>query len=146
MFKNMKISTRLITAFTIVVALLIVTGVTSLIMISNVGNSLQQFHDNNYLTVTNVWSARYNLFAMRASILRSLIDEDQAVIDECLVNAQNYHAAAVESTAKLKDTYLGDLSQIDSAVSKLNALTTDLEKVRTYAKAGNTEAGYDLYN
>ena len=146
MFKNMKISTRLITAFTIVVALLIVTGVTSLIMISNVGNSLQQFHDNNYQTVTNVWSARYNLFAMRASILRSLVDKDQATIDECLVNAQNYHAAAVESTAKLKDTYLGDLSQIDSAVSKLNALTTDLEKVRTYAKAGNTEAGYDLYN
>ena len=146
MFKNMKISTRLITAFTIMVALLIVTGVTSLIMISNVGNSLQQFHDNNYQTVTNVWSARYNLFAMRASILRSLVDKDQATIDECLVNAQNYHAAAVESTAKLKDTYLGDLSQIDSAVSKLNALTTDLEKVRTYAKAGNTEAGYDLYN
>ena len=146
MFKNMKISTRLITAFTIVVALLIVTGVTSLIMISNVGNSLQQFHDNNYQTVTNVWSARYNLFAMRASILRSLIDEDQAVIDECLANAQNYHAAAVESTAKLKDTYLGDLSQIDNAVNKLNALTSDLEKVRSFAKAGNTKAGYDLYN
>lgn len=146
MFKNMKISTRLITAFTIVVALLIVTGVTSLIMISNVGNSLQQFHDNNYQTVTNVWSARYNLFAMRASILRSLIDEDQAVIDECLVNAQNYHTAAVESTAKLKDTYLGDLTQIDNAVNKLNALTSDLEKVRSFAKAGNTKAGYDLYN
>ncbi|MBR3560048.1 MAG: Tar ligand binding domain-containing protein, partial [Oscillospiraceae bacterium] len=76
MFKNMKISTRLITAFTILVALLIVTGVTSLIMISNVGNSLQQFHDNNYQTVTNVWAARYNLFAMRASILRSLVDKD----------------------------------------------------------------------
>ena len=146
MFKNMKISTRLITAFTIVVALLIVTGITSLIMISNVGNSLQQFHDNNYQTVTNVWSARYNLFAMRASILRSLVDKDQAVIDECLVNAQNYHAAAVESTAKLKDTYLGDLSQIDSAVSKLNALTSDLEKVRAYAKAGRTDDGYELYN
>ena len=146
MFKNMKISTRLITAFTIVVALLIVTGITSLIMISNVGNSLQQFHDNNYQTVTNVWSARYNLFAMRASILRSLVDKDQAVIDECLVNAQNYHAAAVESTAKLKDTYLGDLSQIDSAVSKLNALTADLEKVRAYAKAGRTDDGYELYN
>ncbi len=146
MFKNMKISTRLITAFTIVVALLIVTGVTSLIMISNVGNSLQQFHDNNYQTVTNVWSARYNLFAMRASILRSLVDKDQATIDECLVNAQNYHAAAVESTAKLKDTYLGDLSQIDSAVSKLNALTEDLEKVRGYAKSGKTDEGYKLYN
>ena len=146
MFKNMKISTRLITAFMIVVALLIVTGVTSLIMISNVGNSLQQFHDNNYQTVTNVWSARYNLFAMRASILRSLVDKDQATIDECLVNAQNYHAAAVESTAKLKDTYLGDLSQIDSAVSKLNALATNLEKVKGYAKAGRTEEGYELYN
>ena len=146
MFKNMKISTRLITAFMIVVALLIVTGVTSLIMISNVGNSLQQFHDNNYQTVTNVWSARYNLFAMRASILRSLVDNDQATIDECLVNAQNYHAAAVESTAKLKDTYLGDLSQIDSAVSKLNALATNLEKVKGYAKAGRTEEGYELYN
>ena len=146
MFKNMKISTRLITAFTILVALLIVTGVTSLIMISNVGNSLQQFHDNNYQTVTNVWAARYNLFAMRASILRSLVDKDQATIDECLVNAQNYHAAAVESTTKLKDTYLGDLSQIDSAVSKLNALTTDLEKVKGYAKAGRTDEGYKLYN
>jgi len=146
MMKNLKISTRLITAFMIVVLLLVATGVTSLIMINNVGGSLQQFHDNNYQTVTNVWAARYNLFAMRASILRSLIDEDQAVIDDCLTNAQNYHSAAVESTAKLKETYLGDLSQIDEIVNRLNALTKDLEQVRTYAKAGNTKAGYDLYN
>ena len=144
--KNMKISTRLITAFTIVVLLLVATGVTSVIMINNVGSSLQQFYDNNYQTVTNVWSARYNLFAMRASILRSLIDKDQAVIDECLVNAQNYQAAAIESTRKLKDTYLGDLSQIDSAVSKLETLSADLEQVRTYAKSGKTDAGYELYN
>ena len=146
MFKKMKISTRLITAFTIVVMLLVITGVTSLIMISNVGNSLQQFHDNNYQTVTNVWSARYNLFAMRASVLRSLIDKDQAVIDDCLKNAESYHAAAVESTEKLKATYLGDLSQIDDAVKKLNALSADLEQVRAYAKAGRTEEGYKLYN
>ena len=146
MFKNMKISTRLITAFMIIVLLLVITGVTSMIMINNVGNSLQGFYDNNYQTVTNTWSARYNLFAMRASILRALIDKDQAVIDECLVNAQNYHAAAVESTTKLKQTYLGDLSQIDNAVSGLNGLTKDLESVRSYAKSGNVEAGYKLYN
>ena len=143
--KNMKISTRLIVAFLIVIMLLVVTGVVSLIMISNVGSSLQGFYDNNYQTVTNTWQARYNLFAMRASILRSLVDNDQKQIEQCLVDAQGYHAVAVEKTSLLKNTYLGDLSQIDSVVTKLNALTNNLETVRTYALAGEEQAGYDLY-
>ena len=144
--KNLKISTRLIVAFLIVIMLLVATGVLSLVMINNVGSSLEQFHANNYQTIVNVWSARYNLFAMRASILRSLIDDDPATTQECLTSAQNYHAAAVESTAKLKETYLGDLSQIDSIVTKLNALTTNLETVRTFALANDRAGGYDLYN
>ena len=143
--KNLKISTRLIVAFLIVIMLLVATGVVSLVMINNVGNSLKEFHANNYQTVTNTWSARYNLFAMRASILRSLVDNDPAQIQTCLNDAQNYHAAAVEATAKLKDTYLGDLSQIDSAVSKLNALATNLEKVKDFALADQEEEGYELY-
>ena len=143
--KNLKISTRLIVAFLIVIMLLVATGVVSLVMINNVGNSLKEFHANNYQTVTNTWSARYNLFAMRASILRSLVDSDPAQIQTCLTDAQNYHAAAVEATAKLKDTYLGDLSQIDSAVTKLNALTTNLEKAREFALADQEEEGYEFY-
>ena len=143
--KNLQISTRLIVAFLIVIALLVVTGVVSLVMINNVGNSLQQFYDNNYQTVTNTWQARYNLFAMRASILRSLVDTDQKQIDQCLVDAQGYHSAAVEKTTLLKNTYLGDLSQIDSAVTKLNSLTKDLEEVRELSLAGQKQEGYELY-
>lgn len=143
--KNMQISTRLIVAFLIVVLLLVATGVVSLVMINNVGNSLQQFYENNYQTVTNTWAARYNLFAMRASILRSLVDPDPAQVDVCLADAQGYHAAAVEATAKLKETYLGDVSEIDSAVNKLNALTTNLEAVKNYASKGDVVDGYDLY-
>ena len=143
--KNLKISTRLIVAFLIVILLLVATGVVSLVMINNVGNSLKEFHANNYQTVINTWSARYNLFAMRASVLRSLVDKDQKQIEQCLVDAQNYHAAAVDATAKLKDTYLGDLSQIDSAVTKLNALTTNLETVRVFALNDQKDEGYELY-
>ena len=145
MMKNMKISTRLITAFMIVVALLIVTGITSLVMISNVGKSLQQFHDNNYQTVTNVWAARYNLFAMRASILRGLLDEDDSQIRECMTSAETYYNDAVSSAAKLKDTYLGDKSQIDSIVSQLNALKSNLEQVKSMALSGDWQEGYTLY-
>ena len=143
--KNMKISTRLIVAFLIVILLLVATGVISLIMINNVGSSLQQFYDNNYQTVTNTWQARYNLFAMRASILRSLVDNDPKQIDQCLVDAQGYHSAAVEKTALLKATYLGDLSQIDTVLTKLNSLTKNLETVRELSLAGDKEGGYELY-
>ena len=143
--KNMKISTRLIVAFLIVILLLVVTGVVSLVMINNVGGSLQQFYDNNYQTVTNVWSARYNLFAMRASVLRSLVDKDPNEVKNCIASAEGYQAAAIESTAKLKETYLGDLSQIDTIVSKLNALTPDLEEVQTYSLSGETDDGYEVY-
>ena len=146
MFKKMRISARLITAFMTIVALLAITGITSLVLINSVGGSLQEFHDNNYQTVTNTWSARYNLFAMRASILRSLIDKDPSTIDECLRNAESYHTSAIESTTKLKETYLGDLSQVDSAVTQLSVLRSNLETVRSYALSGNVDAGYELYN
>ena len=144
--KNMQISTRLIVAFLIVIMLLVATGVVSLVMINNVGSSLQQFYDNNYQTVNNVWSAQYNLFAMRASILRSLVDDDPATTQQCLNEAQAYHSAAIASATKTRETYLGDISQIDSIINKLNGLTTNLETVRAYALVNDRVAGYDLYN
>ena len=145
MIKDMKISTRLIAAFLCVILLLVATGVVSLVMIKDVGNSLRNFHDSSYQTVTNVWSARYNLYAMRASILRALLDDDAAAVQECVNNAQSFYAEAVASTSKMKDTYQGDRSQIDSIVSQLNAFKPDLDEVIRKAGSSDWEDGYELY-
>ena len=77
MMKNMQINTRLITSFMIVVAMLVVTGITSILMLSRVGNALQDFHQTSYQTVTNSWRAKQALADLRAYLLQATIEQDE---------------------------------------------------------------------
>ena len=45
MFKNMKLRMRLLVSYGVVIALLVVTGITSIVILSKVGNSLDEFYN-----------------------------------------------------------------------------------------------------
>ena len=49
MMKNMKISTRLILSYMLIVVLMVATSVVAIVMLGQVGKALQTFYDMEYL-------------------------------------------------------------------------------------------------
>ena len=63
--KNMKISTRLIVAFLIVVFLMVATSIVAIVMLSQVGGKTQTFYDTSYQSVTATYEGKRAISALR---------------------------------------------------------------------------------
>ena len=55
MLKNMQIAARMILSYMLIVVLMIITGVVSIVMLNQVGNALEDFHNTSFRTVENSW-------------------------------------------------------------------------------------------
>ena len=78
MFKNMKISTRLIVSYLIIVGLMVITSIVAIVMLNNVGGELETFYDTSFQVVNEAWELRYRAAAMRAGLLQATMESDDA--------------------------------------------------------------------
>ena len=149
MLKNMQINTRLITAFMIVVVFLVITGVTSIVMLSNVGDALTDFHNTSYQSVTNSWKAKQALAEMKATLLQGTLDQDTVRSTGYVSDARSAFDTYQTACADLEKTYMGDKADIERIKAITAQITPIVEQLYSYASANNLEVGYqylrDMY-
>ena len=75
--KNMKIQARLLLSYGIIIALLLVISISSIVMLSQVGKSLSDFHSTQFQTVHYSWTDRRSTYAVRAAVLQAIVDPDR---------------------------------------------------------------------
>ncbi len=134
--KNMKIRARMIISYLIIIALLIVSGVVSIVMLSKVGDNLQTFYDMQFQTVDNAWNGRRLVFSARANALMNIIattPEDVKSYSEAALQDISAIRDAVKLTQETyqgNDTYLQDsltlLDQAEPYMQQINALCEEL--------------------
>ena len=74
MMKNLKISTRLILSYMIIVALMVVTSIVAVIMLSQVGGALQNFYEEDYASVKNIVELQRDLRSVESAMTRALVE------------------------------------------------------------------------
>lgn len=129
MFKNMKIRTRLIVSYLIVIVLLLMAGITSMIMVSRVGNSLQSFYDYQFQTVDNSWLARRNVFSARSSILQAIIEPDLTKTREYIQACQTDFNGIKDAVASAGQTFQGDQALISEIQTHLQQAEPYLNQI-----------------
>lgn len=129
MFKNMKIRTRLIVSYLIVIVLLLIAGTTSMIMVSRVGNSLQSFYDYQFQTVDNSWLARRNVFSARSSILQAIIEPDLTKTREYIQSCQTDFEGIKSAVASAGQTFQGDQALISEIQTHLQQAEPYLNQI-----------------
>ena len=58
MLRNMKIKSRMLLSYTMIIGMCLIASIVSLIMLNKIGNKLSVFYNNNYMVTINVWKAR----------------------------------------------------------------------------------------
>ena len=141
--KNMQINTRLITSFMIVIAMLIITGIVSLFMLSRVGDALTDFHATSYQSVVNSWKAKQALADLSAQLLQATLEQDPATSTARENQARSAFETFQTACTDLDKTYMGDKSDIERLRSIISQVTPIVEQLYRYAEENNLEEGYN---
>ena len=88
MLKDMKIRARMILSYMIIVALLLATGIVSIVMLGSVGGALETFYNTSFQAVDQSWTGKRAISALRADLLQATVDNTG--------NTQMYVAKAKE--------------------------------------------------
>jgi len=132
MLKNMKIQARLIVSYLVIIALLLVCGITSIVMINQVGDSMTSFYDHQFHTVDNAWSARRSVFSARANMLQCIIATSEADVESTITAAREDFASIRESVKLTQGTYQGNDTYLADCLTLLDKAEPYIDEIERY--------------
>jgi len=142
--KNMKIRVRLIVSYLIIIALLLVSGITAIVMLSKVGNNLEDFYNQQFQTVDNAWMARRTVFSARANVLQAIVDTDEADIKSLTQSAKDDFQEIRTCINEIDKTFQGDKTVLDSIHTLLDQAEPYLNQICELANNNRNDEAYDL--
>ena len=142
MWKNMKISHRMILSYMMVVAFLMIPLIVSLGMLSKVGDALQEFYTTSYQTVQNSWKGKRSLAALRSDLLQAALDTDETKTSSYVTEARSEFNTLTDAISDLENTYTGDKDNIKDLNNYVSAATPMIEQLYLYAAQGDAAQSY----
>ena len=142
MWKNMKISRRMILSYMLVVAFLAIPLIVSIAMLTKVGDALQEFYTTSYLTVQNSWAGKRSLAALRGDLLQAALDTDDTKTSTYVNQARIEFETLNNAIDDLANTYVGDKSNIKTLSDYAAAAMPIIEQLYAYANQGDAVQSY----
>ena len=115
MLKNMKIRSRMLVSYFIIVALLLIVGITSVVMLRQVSDKLQEFYNQQFQTVEAALDIRRTVFSVRGNLLAAILEYSESTVTE----AKNDFARLYTLVDSSKETYQGDMAQLETVEKNL---------------------------
>ena len=82
MLKNLKIRTRLLLSYVVIIFLCLCASIVALIMLNHIGDNLTIFYDNNYTVTIKVDTTRRKIQDARDEILSAIVESDKEITKE----------------------------------------------------------------
>ncbi len=95
MLKNLKIGTKLVLSFAVVLTIFIIVSVFGVVNISNVAGHLKEFKEINHEATILTWSARRDIVALQANIYKAStttdLQETKNAVDDATKAANSFN-------------------------------------------------------
>ncbi len=147
MIKNLKIRSRMLISYFIIVLLLLIVGITSIVMLNQSSQRLQEFYDMQFKTVSLAMDARRTVFSARGNILSTIVEYS----DEAYANAQsdfNYIYTLVDGLKEIEQKIAGSSggsSQLSKVEENLNQASSYLPQILDLAAQQKDDEALELY-
>ncbi len=128
MFKNLKVRSKLLLAFGIVICLYIITVVASSLGLRSVSGGLKEFSSVPYPMMESALRAQATTRRVQLDIMRSYVTTDQAETQSILNDIDTSIAVLNTAVEDLKACYEGDpslLAAVDDAFTEIGPLRTE---------------------
>ena len=145
MLKNMKISSRLIFSYMVIVCLMVVTSIVALIMLGQVSSAMQTFYSEQYLSVKNSVELQRDIHSLRAATMRAMIELSVGNSATSFVTAaEEAHANAEGNVQALSECY-PDQNLIKQVDQKLSSIKSTYNSVLSSLRAGDNATAIPNY-
>ena len=146
MLKNIKINARMIGSYLIIIALMIITSVVAIVMLNQVGKTMQNFYDTSFQVVNASWNGRWNATTLRANLLQATLEDDERATEEYIAAARSAFSELQRQVDILSQKYMGDAngdrSKLTTVQNDVTAMVPYVEQLYTYASNHDAERGY----
>jgi len=144
MMKNMKIRTRLIVSYMIIVVFLLIAGITSIVMLSSVSQTLEDFYNLQFQTVDNAWNARRTVFSARANMFQAMLDSDMTVTRTATQGAQDDFQTIRDCIDLIETTFAGDMSLLTECETWLDQADPIIDQICELANNNQNNQAYQI--
>lgn len=145
MLKNMKIRARMLVSYMIIVLVMLIMGIVSIIMLSQVNDRLQSFYDNQFQTVEDALDTRRTVFVVRADILNAIADDDITATTGYINDATTEFNNLYTLLDEVRTTYQGNTSDLDSVKTHLDAAKPYLEQIGQLCLRNENDQAYQIF-
>ena len=113
MLKDLKIRTKMLLSYAVIIIIAVSASIPALIVLRNVGANLTTFYENDYTVTDTTWLARRSMQAARADILRAILETDAAMTEQQIESAETNLATMRETFPVIRSTFRGDPGLVD---------------------------------
>lgn len=132
MIKNLKIRSRMLISYFIIVFLLLIVGITSIVMLNQSSQRLQQFYDLQFKTVSLAMDARRTVFSARGNILSCIVEYSDAAYSNASSDF-DYLYTLIDDLKEIEEKSAGSSqngsSQLSEVEAKLNQASAYLPQI-----------------
>lgn len=144
MLKNIKIRTRMLLSYAVIILLGLSASVAALIMMERISGNLTVFYDNNYAVTVKAWTAKREMQYARADILKAILETDdddmQTALDQASAALANMRAAF----PVIRERFKGDMALMDEVDSILVKAIVYRDQVFDLVEAKKNEEAFAL--
>lgn len=144
MLKNIKIRTRMLLSYAVIILLGLSASVSALIMMERISGNLTVFYDNNYAVTVKAWTAKREMQYARADILKAILETDdddmQTALDQASAALANMRAAF----PVIRERFKGDMALMDEVDSILVKAIVYRDQVFDLVEAKRNEEAFAL--
>lgn len=144
MIKNMKIQTRMLLSYAIIIVLCLAASIIALFMMGKISANLTSFYDNNYTVTVNAWTARREMQYARADILKSILETEEKETQTAIDNASAALANMRKTFPIIRQRFKGDMALMDQVESILEQAIVYRDQVFEMALSNQKEEAFQV--
>ena len=144
MVKNMKIRTRMLLSYAIIIVICISASIVALIMMKRISGDLTSFYNNNYAVTVNAWIARREMQSARADIMTAIIENDKNDTQTAIDSASASLEKMQDTFPVIRERFRGDMTLMDEVESILSQTAIYQDQIFELAVSMQNEEAFAL--
>lgn len=147
MLKNMKIGSRLVTVFGVIMLLFFISMIVAIFNVQEVAESLNTYSKGPSVVVDTAWQAKNALVSAERSIYKATTTDEHSLTNIYLDNAREDLEKIQTLTTVLESSFSGDKQLVSDFSNSMNSAKNFRESIMDYATENrNSEALEIMHN
>lgn len=144
-YKNLKIGSKLMIAFAIIIVIYVITVLTAIFNIRSMSERMNRLYTEPFANLETSLEIIGNTRAIGKNLLLMCTSEDAVDMNECISETNGYVEALEQNMAEIGTGYVSDMDMVNRMKQEFEALDQPRNIVLKYLTEGNRESALEVY-